>query len=133
MTSNPPQVAAIHIHFSRPFSQAFRIAMMFWVGRVLPLTVHRPIPLRTRIRFTSFVLTCRCLAIWTFLHNTILAHFFGHSPFFGESHSTPNFLRECLKTQPRRRKDSRSQSFFLFESPWLGVFVVRKTVFSDTF
>ena len=79
MAGNPPQVAAIHIHFGSPFSQAFGIAVMFRVGRVLPLTVHTPIPLRTRSGFTSFVLASRGLAMWTFLHTTILAHLFGHS------------------------------------------------------
>ena len=79
MTGNPPQVAAIHIHFDCPFSQAFGIAMMFWGGRVLPLTVHTPIPLWARIGFASFVLPGRCLAFWTFLHCSILAHLSRHS------------------------------------------------------
>jgi hypothetical protein len=51
---------------------------MFRVGRVLPLTLHTPIPLRTRICFTGFVLACGCLTFWTFLHGSILAHLFGH-------------------------------------------------------
>jgi hypothetical protein len=80
MADNLPQVAAIHIHFGNPFSQAFRIAVLFRVGCVLPLTVHNtPIPLRSRIGFTSFILLSRCLAFWTFLLITILAHLFGHS------------------------------------------------------
>src|SRR5438128_303776 len=79
MASNPPQVTAIHIHFGCAFSQAFWIAVMFRGWRVLPLTVHTPIPLRTRIGFTRFVLSGRCLAFWTFLHSSILAHYVRHS------------------------------------------------------
>src|SRR5215211_7958929 len=89
MAVNPPQVAAIYtpvptygvgIHLGCSFSQAFGIAVMFRVRRVLSLTVHTPIPLRTCIGFTGSVLTSRRLAIWTVLPGSILAHHFGHSP-----------------------------------------------------
>ena len=59
--------------------------MMFRIRRVLSLTVHTPIPLRTRIGFTGFILTSRCLAFWTFLHNSILAHLFRHSALLEQS------------------------------------------------
>src|SRR6266498_5711189 len=60
---------------------------MFRVRRVLPLAVHTPIPLRTCIGFTRFVLTSRGLAIWTFLHSIILAHLFRHSLVSGLPHN----------------------------------------------
>src|SRR6266498_4450723 len=63
--------------------------MMFRIRRVLSLTVHTPIPLRTRIGFTGFILTSRCLAFWTFLHNSILAHLFRHS---GENKNNKTFF-----------------------------------------
>src|SRR5688572_32917056 len=79
MTSDPTQIATIYIHFDRSLAHALWIALCFRLRRVLTITVHTSIALRSCVCFPSSVLTAGCLTIRTFLHVPILAHPFGHS------------------------------------------------------
>src|SRR5215216_4386232 len=80
MTSNPPQIATIHVHLNGSLAHTLWVALCFRFRCVLMPTVHTAIPLGTGFCFSGSVLACGFLAIGTFLHIPILAHPFGHSP-----------------------------------------------------
>src|SRR6266550_6694970 len=79
MSSNAPQIAAIHVHFHCPLVHALWVALCLGFGRVLALAVHTSIPLRARFRFPRFILASGFLTVGTVFHSPILAHPFGHS------------------------------------------------------